>query len=97
MTFKIFALLIIAVVFVLVQSKSLESTAVEPAGEMMETAETNPFMPKFAMKRLRELREQAKAQRRSNQNTLARGDSNRRRAPCPQNGYGYVGYGHGKK
>lgn len=36
--------------------------------EMMETAEAqNPFLPRFAMKRLKERREQRRAQRRQNQ------------------------------
>ncbi|CAH2269285.1 jg15061 [Pararge aegeria aegeria] len=37
-------------------------------GEMMETAESqNPFLPRFAMKKLKERREKAQAQRRNYQ------------------------------
>lgn len=81
-------LLIFLITIVTTYSKPVE----EPNGEvkelnaqdeMMETAESqNPFLPRFAMKKLKERREQARAQRRSGQGYRRLNPPNH--VKCPQ-------------
>ncbi|KPJ15222.1 hypothetical protein RR48_09249 [Papilio machaon] len=48
--------------------KEVQVAPVRDSNEMMETAESqNPFLPRFAMRRLKERRERIRAQRRQNQ------------------------------
>lgn len=78
------------VFFIFVDSKPVEESksltfqgkGVGNEGEMMEAAESqNPFLPRFAMKRLRERSEKINAQRR---NYLAQRRTNApQRIPCP--------------
>ncbi|KOB72934.1 Sugar transport protein [Operophtera brumata] len=68
-SFKLLGAGLLLVFIVMIQAKPLEeSKAVAESGddEMMETAESqNPFLPRFAMRKLKEKREQARAQRRN--------------------------------
>jgi hypothetical protein len=60
-------LLLVFVAIVQTQSMPMEDTALtrNSGEEMMETAEAqNPFLPRFAMKKLKERRQQAQARRR---------------------------------
>lgn len=58
-------------------------------GEMMEGAESqNPFLPRFAMKKLRERSEKANAQRRMYQDSRRRWNAPQR-VPCPDRYYYY--------
>lgn len=68
---KLFGVLLFVLVLGMAQTKPLEEpdvnsdSALTSGDEMMETAESqNPFLPRFAMKRLKERRQQAHAQRR---------------------------------
>ncbi|CAH2048556.1 unnamed protein product, partial [Iphiclides podalirius] len=55
--------------------------------EMMDTAESqNPFLPRFAMKKLKERREKARAQRRQNQ-AARRTQPSPSQSNCPQRRY----------
>lgn len=70
-SFKLFSLLILAILLIAVQSqaKPLEDSALSSTNddEIMETAEgQNPFLPRFAMRKLKERRLKAQAQRRNN-------------------------------
>ena len=65
------------------ESKSVASKVDD--GEMMEGAESqNPFLPRFAMKKLRERSEKANAQRRNYQGRRMNPPS---RVPCPHRYY----------
>lgn len=84
--FKIFCFVLFLFV-VYVQSKSLEHPKVAElktnSNEMMEAAESqNPFLPRFAMKALRERNERAKAQRRNY--ITQRRTHQPKRIPCHQ-------------
>ncbi|CAG4965165.1 unnamed protein product [Parnassius apollo] len=86
----------IALVFIFIiqiESKPLEgnsnvalhNTESQIDGEIMDTAESqNPFLPRFAMRILKERREQARAQRRQNQAPRRSNVSSRVGRPCPQ-------------
>lgn len=64
---KIFCLVILFLCIVQYEAKPTEvNILAESSEEMMETAEAqNPFLPRFAMKALRDRRERARAQRRN--------------------------------
>lgn len=86
---KVLALLLLVCFVYMIQGKPLEeSKSVANIGndEMMDTAESqNPFLPRFAMKKLKERREKAKAQRRNNQRRVSH-----QKPPCPIYGHYYV-------
>lgn len=87
-SFKLLCLtLFVLLVFVaskpLEESKSVASKVDD--GEMMEGAESqNPFLPRFAMRKLRERSEKANAQRRNYQ---GRRMNPPKRYPCPDRYY----------
>lgn len=80
------SIILLFVIVVFVQAKPLEEHKTElqsDDAEIMEVAEgQNPFLPRFAMKKLKERRDKAKAQRRNNQNQRR---INQPKMPCPQN------------
>lgn len=93
--------LVLFVSFVYVESKPLttleeteplaEIKQIAPIddGEMMEGAESqNPFLPRFAMKKLRERSDKANAQRRMYQDSRRRWNAPQR-VPCPDRYYYY--------
>ncbi|KAH9644795.1 hypothetical protein HF086_007883 [Spodoptera exigua] len=94
-TYKLLCV-VLFIAFVYVESKPLEDTKpleetkqMAPQiddGEMMEGAESqNPFLPRFAMKKLRERSEKANAQRRNYQGW--RRWNAPQRVPCPDRYY----------
>lgn len=90
MNFKLFLAILMALNVVLVLANPVEETAGDlkkaEKEESMEAAESqNPFMPRFAMRRFKERREQAHAQRRNN--PQRRQDHQITTAKCPQNHY----------
>lgn len=84
-SFKIISVLLLVAFLSMVQGKPVDETALSPEqDEMMETAESqNPFLPRFAMKRLKERREQARAERRNGGARM----QPQQRVKCPQNPY----------
>lgn len=65
---KFISAVLILVFLAIIQAKPLEESKAlaESSDEVMDTAESqNPFLPRFAMRKLKERREQARAQRRN--------------------------------
>lgn len=65
---KLLGAVLLLVFIAIIQAKPLEESkdVVESNDEMMETVESqNPFLPRFAMRKLKEKREHARAQRRN--------------------------------
>lgn len=67
MSLKVICLFAAAFLLIVVKNEAKptdeENVALVTKDEVMETAESHPFLPRFAMKRLKERREQARAQR----------------------------------
>lgn len=90
---KLFAIILIAIFIVMVsskpveesQSKSKEIQVPVEEEEMMETAAGYAPLPGFMIRRLKERRQQAQAQRRQGPTGAGRGY--RRKPPCPQKRY----------
>lgn len=94
---KVIAIVLLFLFMVQIQTSPVANNPseleVNDVDEMMETAESqNPFLPRFAMKRLKERREKAQAQRRSN---IAQRRSNQQPpnpVKCPQYRYRTLTY-----
>lgn len=88
---NVVALFFLLAVFIIVHGKPLEEStdvAKTKSSELLEVAESqNPFLPRFAMRKLKEKREKARAQRRNGQ---VQSRTQHHTPNCPH--YRYWGY-----